>query len=60
MVQHSRGARFQLEAPQAVWISGKGCGQDFYRNVATQAGVPGPVHLAHPACAERREDIVRT
>ena len=34
-------------------------GQHLDRHVAAELAVPGPIHLAHAAGAERLEDLVR-
>jgi hypothetical protein len=58
VVERGDGARFLLEAPQAVGILGEGFGQDLDRDVAAQACVTGAVDDAHPPGAEDAEDFV--
>jgi hypothetical protein len=40
------------------WVCGERLRQDLDRHFALERGVPRPVHLAHPARAKRREDLV--
>ena len=48
-----------LEAGQAVGVGGDRLGQDLDGHVAVQALVAGAVDLAHAACAQRGEDLIR-
>ncbi len=59
MVEHARGARLLLEAPQAVGVSSKGRRKNFNGYLAPQARVAGAVDFPHPTRTERREDFVR-
>ena len=58
MVQGGHGPRFLFEAAEPVGIGGDVEGDDLDRHIPAQAGVAGPVDLAHPARADRREDLV--
>ena len=60
MVEHARGARFLLEAPQSVRVGGEIAGEDLDGHVALQARVLRAVHLAHAARADGHENFVRT
>src|SRR6185295_18061438 len=59
MVEGRDGPRLQLEAPQAVWIGREAGRKHLDRDVASQARVPRPVHLAHRSGAERGQDLIR-
>src|SRR5688572_24453740 len=56
MVQRGDGPRFLLETAQSIRIAGEGLGKDLDRDLASQTRVTGPIHLAHPAGAEWRDD----
>ena len=58
MIERARGARFLLEASQTRLIM-RAREQDLDRHVPPKARVPGPVHLAHSARAEKSDDFVR-
>ena len=58
MIQAGDGARFAVEPLAQSGSIGKVIGKDFDGNDALQAGIPGAVHLAHPARANCREDFV--
>ena len=47
-----------LEPRQRVGIRGQRLRQDLDRHVASQLRVPRPIHLSHPARAQRRQDLV--
>jgi hypothetical protein len=47
-----------LEPRERGRVSSECLGQDLDRDVAIQLRVAGPIHLAHAACPERREDFV--
>src|SRR5438034_9592154 len=47
------------EPAAALGIGGEDVGQDLDGDVATELGVVRPVHLAHAARADRRDDFVR-
>src|SRR6266542_1793282 len=59
MVEGACSLSLLLEAAQPVVIRREGRRKDFDRDVAFQPLVPSPVDLAHPARAERRDDLVR-
>ena len=52
MIQRGDGAGFALEALSETLH------RNFDGNVAVQAGIASPVHLAHPALADGPEDFV--
>ena len=58
MVQARKRARFPLEARSSFFSLEELFRQDLDRHIAPELRVPCPVHLAHPARAERREDLV--
>ena len=45
MIEGRKNARFPFEARQPIGIGGEPRRQDFYRDVAIEAHVAGPVHL---------------
>ena len=51
-------AGFALEARERLGVIGKLLGKHLDRNLAAEAQVFRPVHLAHAAGAERRENLV--
>ena len=53
MIQRGRGARFLLEAAQTVGVGGKGRGQHFDGDIASEPRIARAIHLAHPAGSER-------
>ena len=58
MVQRRSGQGFLLEAAQPVGVSGKCLRKYFDRDFALKAGVTGAEDLAHPARAQRRDNLV--
>ena len=58
MVQRSCRARFLSEPHQALGIAGQRWGENFYGDIAIQSRVAGAVHLAHPARAQRRLNLI--
>jgi hypothetical protein len=50
--------RLALEPGQRIGIRSDGLGKHLDRDVPIQLHIPRPVHLPHPARAERREDLV--
>ena len=48
-----------LQSSDAVSVVSMPVGQDLQRDVTPEPAVPGAVHLAHPAGAERVDDVVR-
>ncbi len=59
MRQRGDGLGFALETRHRVGILGAVSRKDLDRHLAPESRVPSPVHLAHPARAERRQDLVR-
>ena len=60
MIQAGDRARLALEARQAIGIRGHLGRQHLERDLAPELGVASPVHLPHPARAERGDDLVGT
>ncbi len=60
MIEGACRAGFLLESPQAIRIRRERDGQDFDRDVSSEARIARPVDLPHPAGAERGENLVRT
>ena len=50
--------RFALEAREPIGVGRERVGQDLDRDVAIQLRVARAIDLAHPAGAERRQDLV--
>ncbi len=50
--------RLPLEARERRGVAGDALGKDLDRDVPVEPRVPRPVDLAHPARAERRQDLV--
>ncbi len=59
MVQGGGRPRLLLEAPQPLRIRRVGRRQHLHGDVALEPFVPCAVNLAHPAGADRRDDLVR-
>lgn len=59
MIQRPGGLGLVLETTHSVGIVGQTGWQNLDRDVPRQTFVAGPIHLAHPSRAERREDLVR-
>ncbi len=58
MIERRRGAGFLFEAPNALGIARIVCGQDFQRDLASQARVGRQIDLAHAAAANARKNLV--
>ena len=58
MAERRSRPRFPLEPRQRLGRHRDTGGQDLDRHHALEARVPGPVHFAHPASAEQRENLV--
>jgi len=58
MIQRSQHLRFALKPGKPLGIVRKSFRQDLDGHIAPQLGVLRAVHLAHPACANGREDFV--
>jgi hypothetical protein len=59
MVERSDRARLLLEPPQALGIARNVGRQHLDGHIATETQIARAVDLAHPASAERRENLVR-
>src|SRR5438309_5949758 len=59
MVERGQHLRLALEACAPVRIERERIGNDFERDVATELRIARAIHLAHPARAERRDDLIR-
>jgi hypothetical protein len=57
MIEHPRGLRFLLEAPQSVFILRESGRQDFDCHFAAKSGVTRAVDFTHAARAKRRENF---
>jgi hypothetical protein len=60
MVQRARRTCFGNEPVNAFRIRLGSLPQNLERDLALQAGIPGPVHVAATPSAQEREDLVRT
>jgi hypothetical protein len=60
MVQRRNGLGLTLEAQAQVGVLGEMLGQHLDGHGAVEAGVPRPVHLAHPPGPQGAEDLVGT
>ncbi len=60
VIQEPRGPGLLLEATQSVGVGRKRRRQNLDRHLAAEPRIQRPVHLAHPACPQRRQDLVRT
>jgi hypothetical protein len=58
MIQAGDGFCFAVEALAQIRAVGEMSGQNFYRDNSVEAGIAGPVHLAHPARTDRGENFV--
>ena len=58
VVERRGGARFQLEAAQAIGVIGEGRGEDLDGHRAPELGVVRPVHFAHAPGVHERDDVV--
>ena len=59
VVQGGQDLGLTLEAGESLGSSRDRLREHLDRDVAIELGVAGAVHLAHPARAQRREDLVR-
>jgi hypothetical protein len=57
VVEGGDGLRLALEARAALLVLGEGGGEDLDRDGAVEAGVPAAPDLAHPAGADRRQQL---
>jgi len=60
MIQSRRRPRLLLEASQPLGIGREKAGQHLDCNISPKKLIACAVHLAHTACPERSEDLVRT
>jgi len=60
MVQRSEDVSFTREPCEALGILGERVWQNLERHVASELRVPRSIHFTHPACTERRDDLIRT
>ena len=60
MVEGRERLRFAFEARDRIGIGRRQIGKDLDRDVAIQPAVVRPVDVAHPAGANRRENLVRS
>ena len=60
MVESGSCARFTLEAFEPFGVAGHVRRQDLHGDVAIQSIVVGAIDLAHSACADRADDLVRS
>ena len=51
--------RLALEPLARFFVGGQAVGEDLERDVAADAVVVGPIDLAHAACPDRLDDVVR-
>ena len=60
MVERREHLRLALEARQPLGVGDERLGQHLERHLALEPGVAGAPDLAHAACAEGGEDLVRS
>ena len=60
IVERGDGARFLFEAPARFRVRRERAGQHLHRHGPIEPRITGAIDLAHAACAERRDDLVRT
>src|SRR5262249_9814171 len=58
VAQGGQQLRLALEPAETLRVGREGAREDLDRHVTAELGVAGPVHLAHAAGAERRDDLV--
>jgi len=58
MVERRDGARLSSKALEAGRIEGHRGGQDLQGDVAAERGIGGPIDLAHPARAQRTDNLI--
>ncbi len=59
VIQRGQDFGFAFEPARAFCIASQRFRQDFERNLAPEFGVPGAIHLAHAAGAERGDNFIR-
>jgi hypothetical protein len=60
VIEGGQRLRLTREARHAIRVGGKHVGQDVDGDVAVQPRVPRPVHLAHTALPDGRDDLLHT
>ncbi len=60
MVQRRNGPGFALKAPAPVGVPREGLGQHLNRDVTAEPRIASLIYVAHPARAERHEDLIRS
>jgi hypothetical protein len=60
MVQRGSRAGFLLETTQTIAVDSDTGWENLDRDSAIEACIERLIHLAHAACPERAEDLVRT
>jgi hypothetical protein len=60
MIQAGNNFGFTLKALAPRRVVGEMVGKNLDGDRAVQARVPRPIHLAHPARTDRRQDLVGT
>jgi hypothetical protein len=60
MREFGNGARLMFKALSYIGLRGEPFRQDLNGNVATQAGISGPVHFPHAAGTQWGENFVGT
>ncbi len=58
MGERRQGLRLAFEALDGLGILGEAFGKHLDRHVAVELGILGAVNFSHPACTERRNDLV--
>ena len=58
MVERCQDLRFPLEAGEPIGIMGDRLWEDFDGDVAVQLRIARPIHFAHPAGAQERDDFI--
>ena len=58
VVERGEQPGLSIEAAQSIGVRGQRARQNLDGDVATELGVAGSIHLAHPAGANRRGDLV--
>src|SRR5215469_18372665 len=59
MIEPSRRLCLLDEPPHTFLIRSNFSGQNLQRDFAIELGILSEVHFTHPACAQRRKDLVR-
>ena len=59
MIQRGQDFGFPAETAKTLGIAREFGRQDFDCDLAFELGVAGSIDLAHPACPERAQDLIR-